>query len=293
MKHSRMRRSQEIAFIAVVLALVAVLLLVLVTEILCRKTLRGYPRSEPGPPNSTTVTIVAQDGALLSASWLRSSGTDGNCVIVLHGIGDSRMGVAGFAPMFLNEGYSVLLPDSRAHGESGGKFVTYGLLERHDVIAWANWLKRAGCRKLYGVGESLGAAVLIEAAAIQPVFSAIVAECPYADFRELSEYRVAGSGRVPAAVARVIVAGTLAYTAWVYRLDLRRVSPVDSIARASTPILLIHGLADTLTPPYNSVRLARANPRNSLWLVPKALHTGAFLAAPEEFRKRVLNWFSR
>ncbi len=187
----------------------------------------------------------------------------------------------------------MLLPDSRAHGASGGKFVTYGLLERYDVIAWANWMKRAGCRKLYALGESLGATVLIEAAAIQPTFSAIVAECPYADFEEVSEHRVAGSGRVPPIVARVIVMGTLTYAAWVYHLDLRRVSPVDSITRASTPILLIHGLGDVLTPPYNSVRLAKANPRDPLWLVPKALHTGAFLAAPEEFRKRVLNWFAR
>ena len=195
--------------------------------------------------------------------------------------------------MFLNEGYSVLLPDSRAHGESGGKFVTYGLLEKYDVIAWANWMQRAGCRKLYALGESLGAAVLIQAAAVRPIFSAIVAESPYADLREVGEYRIAATSRIPPIAVRVIVGGALLYAAWVYHLDLRRVSPVDSIARATTPILLIHGLADNLTPPYNSVRLAHANPRDPLWLVPKALHTEASLAEPKEFRKRVLNWFAR
>ncbi len=195
--------------------------------------------------------------------------------------------------MFLNEGYSVLLPDSRAHGASGGEFVTYGLLEKYDVIAWANWMKRAGCGKLYALGESLGAAVLIQAAAVQPIFSAIVAECPYADLREVAEYRVSGMGRLPPIVARAIVGSSLLYAAWVYNLDLRRVSPVDSIGRASTPILLIHGLGDVLTPPYNSVRLAKADPRDPLWLVPKAQHTEASLAEPEEFRKRVLNWFAR
>jgi uncharacterized protein len=153
-------------------------------------------------------------------------------------------------------------------------------------------MKRAGYRKLYALGESLGAAVLIEAAAIQPTFSAIVAECPFANFQDASEYRVSGPGRVPPIVARAIVAGTLTYAAWVYHLDLRRVSPVESIARASTPILLIHGLDDIVTPPYHSVRLAQANPRDPLWLVPRALHNGASLAAPEEFRKRVLGWFA-
>ena len=36
--------------------------------------------------------------------------------------------------MFLEEGYSVLLPDSRGHGTSGGELVTYGLLEKRDVL---------------------------------------------------------------------------------------------------------------------------------------------------------------
>ena len=78
---------------------------------------------------------------------------------------------------------------------------------------------------------------------------------------------------------------------WADGLDLRSVSPLHDIARASTPILLIHGLNDRRTPPSKPVRLERANPRNSLWLVPGASHTGAFAAAPEEFRRRVLTWF--
>jgi dipeptidyl aminopeptidase/acylaminoacyl peptidase len=119
-----------------------------------------------------------------------------------------------------------------------------------------------------------------------------VAESPHANFREVSEYRMAGMGRVPPIIARAIVRITLVYGAWVYHLDLRRVSPIDSIARASTPILLIHGLDDVVTPPHNSVRLAKANARNELWLVPEAAHTEASLAAPEEFRQRVLAWFA-
>jgi pimeloyl-ACP methyl ester carboxylesterase len=144
--------------------------------------------------------------------------------------------------MFLNEGYAVLLPDSRAHGVSEGQFVTYGLLEKFDVVAWANWMKRTGCHKLYGLGESLGAPILIQAAAIEPAFAAIVAESPYADLREIAEYRV------------------------------RRMSGLPAITHASTPILLIHGLNAFRTPAWNSQKLARANPQNPLWLVPNAGH---------------------
>ena len=66
--------------------------------------------------------------------------------MVLHGIGDSRQGSAGFAPLFLDQGYSVLLPDSRGHGASGGELVTYGLWEKYDVLDWARWLRQHDCQ---------------------------------------------------------------------------------------------------------------------------------------------------
>jgi fermentation-respiration switch protein FrsA (DUF1100 family) len=212
--------------------------------------------------------------------------------MVLHGIADSRVSSVGFAPMFLNEGYAVLAPDSRAHGASGGQFVTYGLLEKYDVVAWAAWMRSAGCGKIYGLGESLGASILIQAAAIQPALAGIAAECPYADLQEVARYRVRRMTHAPAFLAGMVVNSAMLYARWVDGLNLSQVSPVSAIAHASTPILLIHGLRDYRTPPYNSVELAHANPRDVLWLVPNAGHTGASAVEPEEFRRRVLAWFA-
>jgi len=171
------------------------------------------------------------------------------------------------------------------------------LLEKYDVIAWADWMKRAGCRNLYGLGESLGASILIQASAVSPVFAAMVAESPYADLREIAEYRVRRMSRMPGFVAiplaKAVVSSAVLYARWVDGLDLLQVSPIRAISRESTPILLIHGLQDLRTPASNSENLERANPRNSLWLVPNAEHTGAAAAAPEEFRRRVLYWFAQ
>jgi dipeptidyl aminopeptidase/acylaminoacyl peptidase len=253
-------------------------------------------RLGPTPANAVSVSVLAVDKANLSAWWIRQSTSNGKCVIVLHGIADSRLGSVGFAPMFLNAGYAVLLPDSRAHGASGGEFVTYGLLERYDVLAWAHWMRGAGCSKIYALGESLGASILIEAAAIEPAFAAIVAECPYADLRETAEYRMRQMLRIPdfaaVPIAKIVVSSGGLYARRVDGLNLLEVSPLSVIAQASSPILLIHGLNDFRTPPSNSEKLARANPRDRLWLVPNALHTGASAAEPVEFRRRVLAWFA-
>src|SRR5579862_1628818 len=93
----------------------------------CAATLHVPKILSVAPKNAKTVEIPARDNARLSAWWFRPSEPNTNCVIVLHGIQASRGSTVGFAPMFLDEGYAVLVPDSRAHGASGGKFVTYGL----------------------------------------------------------------------------------------------------------------------------------------------------------------------
>ncbi len=262
----------------------------------CSRTLHVPRRLSEAPENALVVSIVAGDGAKMSGWWLKAAKPNGNCVLILHGISDSRASSLKFAPMFLTEGYDVLLPDSRAHGASEGQFVTYGLLEKYDVLAWTEWMKGAGCRNLYGLGESLGASILVQAAAIRPAFSAIAAECAFADLREAAEFRVQRMFKMPillaAPVAALIVGSGEYYARWVDGLNLEQVSPVSSIARTATPILLIHGLRDSRTPPSDSERLAKANPRSVLWLVPNAQHTGASIAAPEEFRGRVLGWFA-
>ncbi len=277
--------------IAASLAVAGLLFLILIDAVFCRATLHVPRRVGPTIPNSSLVTITAPDKVILRASWLLPPQSNGNCVAVLHGIGDSHVGSIGFAPMFLSQGYRVLVPDSRAHGTSGGELVTYGLLEKYDAVAWALWMKQAGCRKVYGLGESLGAAILIQAAGVQPIFAAIVAECPYADLREVAEYRIQKMG-MPIVLAETVVGSAMLYARWTEGLDFRQASPVQSIAHAVTPILLIHGLNDDRTPPSNSQELANTNPRDALWLVPNAPHVGALRVAPEEFRRRVLGWFS-
>jgi len=155
---------------------VGALVLTGAAAVFCQATLH-VPRRAPGNlalaqtiyPGAAwrTVSIRAIDGAVLEAWFVEPSAKpSGRCVAVLHGIADSRSGAAGFAPMFLAEGYAVLLPDSRGHGQSGGEFVTYGLLEKRDVLEWAHWMRSEGCAEIYGLGESLGASILIQATAI-------------------------------------------------------------------------------------------------------------------------------
>jgi uncharacterized protein len=282
----------------VVIILIAIVLCGLGGVALCEMAL--HPPRRPVLPNPTarTIQMPARDGASLRAWLFVPEKSNGDAVLILHGISDSRGSEVGFAQMFLDRGYTVLAPDSRAQGESGGEFETYGLLEAEDLRRWVSWLvEDQHPRRVFGLGESLGGAILIQSLVVEPRFAAIVAECSFSSLDRLARDRVAEGLPVPQEFGRLLGA-PLVWTAFLYArlrygLDFRAASPETAIAQSNIPVLLIHGLKDVKTPPRHSEILAAANRSCAkLWLVPGAGHTGAFRTAPREFQERIFGFFA-
>jgi dipeptidyl aminopeptidase/acylaminoacyl peptidase len=242
-------------------------------------------------PTKTTDRIT------LRAWLLTPDHPNGNAAIVLHGLSDNRVGMTGYAELLLNHHYTVLQPDARAHGASDGALATYGLLERDDIRTWFEWLstnQHAAC--IYGIGESMGAAQLLQATAQESNFCAVAAESSFSDFREIA-YDRAGQffhtgpwlGRT---LFRPVIELAFAYSGWKYAIDLRNVSPETAAAATQVPILLIHGKDDSNIPVRHSERIASRNRKIVLWEVPHADHCGAISKSGEEFERRVIAWFA-
>lgn len=243
------------------------------------------------------VGITAADGITLNAWYVRPRNANGRDVLLLHGVTDNREGVAGFAPAFLDQGYGVLLPDSRAHGESGGTIATYGLLEADDIHRWVDWLyTRRKSKCVYGFGESMGAALVLESLTAEDRFCAVVAESPFSSFRTVGYERAAFYLRAPSWVGstllRLPVDAGLVYAKFRYGLDFDRDTPIEAVGHSNTPILLIHGTSDINILPHHSELIAARYPSHvSLWEVPGAAHGGASSVQPEKFWTKVLGWF--
>ena len=246
------------------------------------------------------VSIAAADGAMLRAWSIRPLRGNGDAVILLHGHTDNRAGMLGNADLLLRHGYAVLLPDARAHGESGGNLATYGVKEAGDVRSWFDWIERSEApRCIDGLGESMGAAQLLQSLRAAPGFCAVAAESSFASFREASYDRMgekmdagAWAGRT---LLRPAVEAGLLYARWRYGVDLEQATPESAVAASSVPVLLIHGRKDANLPPRHSERiLARSSsriPAVVLWEPAEAEHCGAAGAEPEEFERRVIGWF--
>ncbi|SRR6266498_2431828 len=242
------------------------------------------------------VQLEAQDHVSLRAWLVQPQHGNGQAVILLHGLGDNRLGTVGYAQLLLVHGYAVLMPDARAHGESGGNLATYGLLERDDIRRWFEWVSRTNhphC--IYGLGESMGAAQLLQALDIEPNFCAVVAESSFSTFREIAYDRMcqhfaAGpwAGRT---FLRPVIEMALIIARFRYHLDLKHASPADVVANTRVPVLLIHGQSDGNIPLRHSRLIQTRNSRVTLWEVPGADHCEAISVAPPEFEERVVSWF--
>ncbi|MFY9561576.1 MAG: alpha/beta fold hydrolase [Terriglobales bacterium] len=137
------------------------------------------------------VSLRTADHILLKAWLIEPRSKNGNAVLLLHGLSDNRLGMIGYAELLLGHGYAVLMPDARAHGQSDGLIATYGLLERQDIRDWARWLAANLHPKcVFGFGESMGAAQLLQSLGADTVFCAAAAESPFSDLREVGYDRV-------------------------------------------------------------------------------------------------------
>lgn len=149
---------------------------------------------------------------------------------------------------------------------------------------------------LFALGESMGAGIALQSAAVDPRIEGVVAEASFASLREAS-YDYAGLRKSP-----LLGKTLLAPFSWtlVYRgeslagFPASGVSPEAAVAARPFPVLIICDADDVALPCRHSERIygAAAGPKQ-FWKVPGAFHSAALGYHPDEFRRRVLAFFAQ
>ena len=219
------------------------------------------------PPRTCDDAILAGVDVTLKGWRCSASGTRRGTIVYLHGVADNRTSGAGVIERFGPRGFDVVAYDSRAHGESDGQACTYGFFEKQDLGRVLDSVQRG---PIVLLGTSLGAAVALQQAAVDPRISAVVAAETFSDLRTVATER-APFFFTPALVARAFqLAGRQG------RFAVDDVSPVVAASRIRIPVLLIHGEVDLDTSPDHSRRVfAALNGPKRLIVVPGAAHNGS------------------
>lgn len=233
------------------------------------------------------VEIESSDGLKLRGWLLPSHLPSRQVMVMVHGYTVSANWMLHLALPFLDQGWTVLLVDQRAHGASQGRHATYGFMEKLDLQRWVNWvLAQFGEVAIGLLGQSMGGATVLEYAAINQRASFIIADCAYSDMGELIKYQLTRRHLVPAHPLYRLVDLRLQQVAG---FRMRDVSPIRALAaRPELPVMFIHGGRDDFVPTWMSQALyqAKADPKQLL-IVPGAGHARSFFVDRELYLREV------
>ena len=230
------------------------------------------------------VSIKSFDGLTLKGKYYeyREGAT---LEILFHGYrGNSERDLSAGVERCFRLGRNAMVVDHRASGRSEGKTITFGILERKDCLAWANFAVRRFGKdvKIILTGISMGAATVMMAAgeALPENVVCVLADCGYSSPKEIIQ-KVMRDLKLPVRLFYPFVK-------WGARLfggfDLEEVSAMESVKRAKVPIIFIHGEADGFVPCDMSRSLYEScvSPKK-IMTVPEAGHGIAYLKDGEAY----------
>jgi uncharacterized protein len=287
---SRRRTRLRVVVATVVSGVAAIVATVIAVGLGASASARGTVGSSPADLPVEAVTITSPSGATLRG-WLVPGREGAGAIVLMHGVRANRLSMIRRAELLHDAGFSVLLFDFQAHGESTGSRITFGHLEGLDAEAAVAFVRRRLPQERIGaIGSSLGGAAALLGPAPLPV-DALVLESVYPDIGSAIANRVSV---VLGATLGGIVASP---TAWLFQhilppfigvqpADLR---PIDHMAEVTAAVLVAGGTDDDRTTIAETrAMFERAHEPKRLWVVEGAGHVDLEGYTPEGYREHVL-----
>ncbi len=247
-----------------------------------------------GPPPSTLpveeIRFTSQSGSQLKGWFLPGHPKRGG-VVLMHGVRADRRSMLGRARFLYGHGYSVLLFDFQAHGESVGTHITFGFLEAFDAQAAVEYLKRrVGDGPVAVIGTSLGGAAALLCPQPLPV-QAFVIEAVYTDVETAVENRLSHRlGPIGPWLSPLLTAQLHPRIG----VDPSQLRPIQAIGNITSPVLIVAGERDRRTTLTDSHRLYEATPEpKEMWIIPGAGHVDFHRYMPEEYERRIKKFLDK
>ena len=267
-------------------AAIAVISLILFYLVGSRLAAPAYRKIGQPPKGLKAEDIsIVSSGEKQIKGWLFRSDQKNGVIILMHGIRGNRTAMLGRAKFLFADGYSVLLFDFQAHGESDGEHITFGYLESQDTRAAVNFARKQYPSQPVGViAQSLGgAACLIGESPIEA--DALILESVYPSIEE------AVANRLEIYVGKIGRCFTPILTMQLqfrFDIDPDKLRPEHGIGKLRCPVFLINGSADRRTTLSETRRLYHAAPEpKELWIVQEARHVDLHRFGKVRYEKRV------
>ena len=241
------------------------------------------------------VSLTGHDGICLTAHWFCKPEAK-RVILAMHGWRSGWSHDFGLATeFFFQHNCSVLLPEQRGQGCSGGDFMAFGLLERYDCLRWLHWLNDHGCSGLpvYLFGISMGAATVLMTAGL-PLpdnVRGIIADCGYtsagAVWKHVADRNLGIRFRLYRMGANALCKKRL-------HMGIDDYSCPQAMADCPVPVLFIHGDADRFVPVEMTYEnYAACTAPKDLLIVSGAAHGMSFFTDEDAYCRAVTRFWDR
>ena len=243
------------------------------------------------------VHVTAEDGSTLTAHALRVDPKSKRWLLLVHGYKGTWTECYVYAHHYAEHGYNILMPEQRAHATSGGKWICMGGREGRDMVVWAKWLVQTYGKNIRIVmhGHSMGASAVCIACGekdLPPQVRATVEDCGYSDAWNVFVPVMHKGLRLPAHPILDFV--SFLASRQEGGCVLTEVDVAGAVSHARTPLLVMHGEADTFVPPYMARRIYDAcSTKKRLDYFPGAGHCQACLSDPKRYFSEVFDFLGK
>ena len=246
---------------------------------------------------SEDVYITSRDGLKLHAYLFKAANQENpkKFVLGIHGYKSySRPEYAPYAEFYRSLGFTLLLPDDRAHAPSEGKYIGFGVLDRLDCVDWAKYLvKNYGEDiEIFLHGVSMGGSTVIAASAeadLPKQVRGVIADCAFSSAMEIVNYHLKETAHLP---AKYIIPKLEKICEKKAGFNFHDYTPLEQIKKAKIPFLFVQGNKDTMVPPFMVHELYENCPTEKhLLLAENAGHGESIAFEPDEYHREIKNLF--
>lgn len=245
--------------------------------------------------NKETLTLT-NDKLKLTAWYVPAEKTTNKTVIVVHGFNAKKEEMSAYGMLFHKLGFNVLMPDNRAHGESEGKLIGYGVTDSRDLIKWTERLvKQNANSEITYFGLSMGAATVMMASGqdLPKNVKRIIEDCGYSSVWDELRYQAKSMYHLPAFPILYEVSAISKLRAG-FAYGSPEASSLVALSHNKLPTLFIHGGDDDFVPTamVHENYAATKGPK-MLWIVKHAKHAQSLTTDKTGYYNKISEFFAK